>query len=136
MVTRRTVVKGLAIAPVAGTALLAAPARAWGQEGEPVRIGSKDFTEQLILGEMYALLLENADIPVETSLNLGGTGVAHGALVEGEIDLYPEYTGTGLTEILKIPVETDMAATPTAGTPEAGSIDDRVYQIVKDEYQK
>jgi osmoprotectant transport system substrate-binding protein len=136
MVTRRTVVKGLVVAPVAGAALLAAPGRAWGQEGEPVRIGSKDFTEQLILGEMYALLLENADIPVETSLNLGGTGVAHAALVEGEIDLYPEYTGTGLTEILKIPVETVMSATPAAGTPAAGSIDERVYQIVKDEYQK
>ena len=136
MVTRRTVVKGLVIAPVAGTTLLAVPGRVWAQEGEPVKIGSKDFTEQLILGEMYALLLENADIPVETSLNLGGTGVAHAALVEGEIDLYPEYTGTGLTEILKIPVETVTNATPMAGTPEAGSIDERVYQVVKDEYQK
>ena len=111
------------------------------QDGDPVVIGSKDFTEQLILGEMYAMLLEDAGIPVETSLNLGGTGVAHTALVEGEIDLYPEYTGTGLTEVLGIPISDVMGATPEAGgdaaaTPMAGSIDEQVYQIVNEEYQE
>ncbi len=140
-VTRRTVVKGMSIAPVAGMALLARPLGVAAQDGEPVVIGSKDFTEQLILGEMYSLLLENADIPVETSLNLGGTGVAHGALVEGEIDLYPEYTGTGLTEILQIPIADLMSASPVAGSPSAspaagGSIDDQVYQIVNEQYQQ
>lgn len=140
-VTRRTVVKGMSIAPAAGMALLARPLGVAAQDGEPVVIGSKDFTEQLILGEMYALLLENADIPVETSLNLGGTGVAHGALVEGEIDLYPEYTGTGLTEILQIPIADIASASPMAGSPSAspaagGSIDDQVYQIVNEQYQQ
>jgi osmoprotectant transport system substrate-binding protein len=67
-----------------------------------VRIGSKDFTEELLLGEMYALVLEANGIPVERRLNLAGTQVAHDALVRGEIDLYPEYTGTGYQFILGI----------------------------------
>jgi osmoprotectant transport system substrate-binding protein len=66
----------------------------------PVRIGSKDFTEELLLGEMYALVLEANGIPVERRLNLAGTQVAHEALINGEIDIYPEYTGTGYQFIL------------------------------------
>jgi osmoprotectant transport system substrate-binding protein len=78
------------------------PAAGAAAEGGPVRIGSKDFTEELLLGEMYALLLENAGVPVERKLNLAGTEVAHQALTKGEIDLYPEYTGTGYLFILGI----------------------------------
>jgi osmoprotectant transport system substrate-binding protein len=70
--------------------------------GAQVRIGSKDFTEELLLGEMYALILEANGIPVERRLNLAGTQVAHDALVNGEIDMYPEYTGTGYLFILGI----------------------------------
>jgi osmoprotectant transport system substrate-binding protein len=106
------------------------------QDG-PVRIGSKNFTEQLILGEMYALLLENAGITPETSLNLGGTLVAHEALLAGEIDLYPEYTGTALTAILEIPIESVTAGTPVAAATPADqvvSIDQQVYDIVSEEY--
>ncbi len=68
----------------------------------PVKVGSKDFTEELLLGEMYAQILEANGIPVERRLNLAGTQVAHEALVKGEIDLYPEYTGTGYLFILGI----------------------------------
>ena len=68
--------------------------------GAAIRIGSKDFTEELLLGEMYALMLEESGIPVERRLNLAGTQVAHEALVNNEIDLYPEYTGTGYQFIL------------------------------------
>jgi osmoprotectant transport system substrate-binding protein len=75
--------------------------------GETIRVGSKDFTEQFIIGEMYALLLEDAGYNVERKLNLGGTPVAHQALLAGEIDLYPEYTGTGLLTVLKQPVNSD-----------------------------
>lgn len=70
----------------------------------PARIvvGSKNFTEQVVLGEMLAQQIERRlGVPVERQLNLGGTLVAHEALVKGEIDLYPEYTGTALTAILK-----------------------------------
>jgi osmoprotectant transport system substrate-binding protein len=75
--------------------------------GETIRVGSKDFTEQFIIGEMYALLLEGSGYKVERKLNLGGTPVAHQALLAGEIDLYPEYTGTGLLTVLKQPVNND-----------------------------
>ncbi len=76
-------------------------------DGSPVVIGSKNFTEQLILGEMYTQLLEAAGIEVERSLNLGGAAVAHEALVAGEISLYPEYTGTGLLTVLELPAMSD-----------------------------
>ncbi|WP_204152737.1 glycine betaine ABC transporter substrate-binding protein [Leptolyngbya sp. CCY15150] len=85
-----------------------------------IRVGSKDFTEQFILGEMYALALENADIQVERKLNLGGTPVAQAALTSGEIDLYPEYTGTGLLTVLKLPSSSDRQA---------------VYETVVTEYE-
>lgn len=71
-------------------------------EDPRVRIGSKDFTEELLLGEMYALMLEDAGIPVQRRLNLAGTRVAHEALIHDEIDIYPEYTGTGYLYILDI----------------------------------
>lgn len=82
-------------------------------------VASKDFTEQFILGEMYALLLEGAGYTVERKLNLGGTPVAHEALLNEEIDLYPEYTGTGLLTVLKLEVMSDPAA---------------VYNTVSNEY--
>jgi osmoprotectant transport system substrate-binding protein len=75
-----------------------------------IRVGSKDFTEQFILGEMYALVLEKAGLPVERKLNLGGTPIAHAALQTGEIDLYPEYTGTGLLTVLKLPATSNSQA--------------------------
>jgi osmoprotectant transport system substrate-binding protein len=68
-----------------------------------LKIGSKDFTEEFLLAEMYALLLEDAGFKVERKFNLGGTPVAHAALQKGDIDLYPEYTSTGLLTVLKQP---------------------------------
>jgi glycine betaine/choline ABC-type transport system substrate-binding protein len=76
-----------------------------------IRVGSKNFTEQVVLGEIIAQHIENRlHLPVERSLNLGGTLLAHQALVGGQIDLYPEYTGTALTSVLKDAVNTDPAA--------------------------
>ena len=79
-------------------------------KGGVIKVGSKDFTEQFIIGEMYALILENAGYKVERKLNLGGTPIAQAALESGEIDLYPEYTGTGLLTVLKLPTQTDQKA--------------------------
>ncbi len=83
----------------------------WGASAgdEPmVRIGTKNFTEQLILGELMAQLIEShTDLRVERRFNLGGTMICHGALKSGEIDLYAEYTGTALTAILKQSVIAD-----------------------------
>src|SRR5262245_66158029 len=75
-----------------------------------VRVGSKNFTEQFVLGELYAQALEAAGIKVEKKLNLGGTLIAHKALEEKQIDLYPEYTGTILLAVLKQETMTDPKA--------------------------
>jgi osmoprotectant transport system substrate-binding protein len=77
----------------------------------PIKIGSKNFTEQVVLGEIIAQHLEHRlHRSVERSLNLGGTLLAHQALLSRQIDLYPEYTGTALAAILKDPLDTDPAA--------------------------
>jgi len=74
-------------------------------------VGSKNFTEQVILGEILAQQIERRlGVPVERYLNLGGTLLAHEALVRGSIDLYPEYTGTALMAVLKRPPAGDPAA--------------------------
>ena len=66
----------------------------------PIRIGSKNFSEQVLLGEIAAQGLEARGIRVDRRLNLGGTFICHQALKAGELDLYPEYTGTAFTAIL------------------------------------
>ncbi|MDF2858546.1 MAG: glycine/betaine transporter substrate-binding protein [Neobacillus sp.] len=85
-----------------------------------IRIGTKDFTESLIVGELYALALEDAGYKVERVPNIAGS-VIHTSIVNNDIDLYPEYTGTGLLVVLKEELLTD---------PE------EVYQKVKEEYEK
>ncbi len=71
-------------------------------EKTTITIGSKNFTEQLIIAEMMAQVIDiKTGHDVERKLNLGGTMICHEALLNGEIDMYPEYTGTGLLAILK-----------------------------------
>ncbi|MBD1916570.1 MULTISPECIES: glycine betaine ABC transporter substrate-binding protein [Cyanophyceae] len=103
------------------TALVTAACGGGGGGGDVVSVGSKDFTEQLIIGEMYALVLEENSLTVERKLNLGGTPVAQAAIESGEIDLYPEYTGTALLTVLKQPVSSDQQA---------------VFDTVKQAYQE
>ncbi|HUJ96549.1 MAG TPA: glycine betaine ABC transporter substrate-binding protein [Terriglobales bacterium] len=65
-------------------------------------IGSKNFTEQLVLGEIMAQQIESkARLPVERDFYLAGTYICHQAILAGRIDIYPEYTGTAVTAILK-----------------------------------
>ena len=111
------------------------------QDKPEVIVGSKDFTEQIIISEMTALMLEEAGYGVERQLNLGGSGIVHEALVSGEIDVYTEYTGTALlvTLGLELPAadaESTPMASPTAdASPVAGGgLADTVYQIVATEY--
>jgi osmoprotectant transport system substrate-binding protein len=141
MVTRRTIIKGIAAAPVLGAGLAVGPA-AFAQ-GTSVKVGSKDFPESIIIGEMYALLLEHAGLTVERKLNLGGTAVAQEALKNGDLDVYPEYTGTGLLVVLgktlaDVPAATpEAAASPMAGaTPAAGGMVEAVYDYVKAQYKE
>lgn len=76
--------------------------------GETVVVGSKNFTEQIVLAELFAQQIEaHSALRVERRLNLGGTVICHDALVAGKIDLYPEYTGTALTAVLNDPLQKD-----------------------------
>jgi osmoprotectant transport system substrate-binding protein len=78
--------------------------------GEPIVVGSKNFTEQIVLAELFAQQIEaHSALRVERRLNLGGTFICHDALVSGKIDLYPEYTGTALTAVLNDPPQNDPA---------------------------
>jgi osmoprotectant transport system substrate-binding protein len=87
----------------------------------PIKVGSKDFSEEFIVGEMYALMLENEGFTVERKHNLGGTPVAQAAITKGDIDLYPEYTSTGLITVLKQKPISDPA---------------QILSTVKTEYEK
>lgn len=91
-----------------------------GEEKPTIRIGSKDFTENLIVAELYALALEKNGYPVERMFNIAGS-VIHTAITNDEIDLYPEYTGTGLLSILKLDLLTDPV---------------EVYETVKAAYEE
>ncbi len=89
---------------------------------EKIIIGSKDFTEQVILGELLAQQIEaQAKIKVDRRLNLGGTFICHEAVKAGKIDGYVEYTGTAFTSVLKEKPITDPQA---------------VYQQVKQKYEQ
>lgn len=88
-------------------------------EKAAIRVGTKDFTENLIVGELYALALEDAGYTVERLPAIAGS-VIHSSLINDEIDLYPEYTGTGLLVVLKEKLITDP---------------DEVYKKVKEGYK-
>jgi osmoprotectant transport system substrate-binding protein len=92
------------------TALVALASAAPASAQQPFRVGSKNFTEQFVLAELYAQALEVNGIKVERKLNLGGTLIAHKALEEKQIDFYPEYTGTILLAVMKQDPMTDQKA--------------------------
>jgi osmoprotectant transport system substrate-binding protein len=82
-----------------------------GGSGPTITVGSKNFTEQYVLGELYAQALEANGFTVEKKLDLGSAAIADKALQNGQIDMYPEYTGTSLVEIFK---QEDQPDTPEA----------------------
>jgi osmoprotectant transport system substrate-binding protein len=86
-------------------------------EQSTVTIGSTNFTEQLILAEMYAAVLEKAGVKVETRLNLGNREVVFPALEKGEIDLLPEYNGSVLSFLDKNATQTTSEEVNTALAP-------------------
>ena len=82
------------------------------RDKKKITIGSKAFTENILLGEMIAVILEERfGFQVVRKLNMGGTKLVFDALRNGNIDIYPEYTGTGYTMILKQSGETDPRRT-------------------------
>ena len=110
----RTAAAALAVAVLAGGGFAV---WRWSAKAD-VKVGSKDFTESIILAEIFAQGLEARGLKVARRYELGGN-IAHDALVAGEVDVYPEYTGTSLMSILKRPPSTDARA---------------VYETVKSEY--
>jgi glycine betaine/choline ABC-type transport system substrate-binding protein len=114
-VTRREALRFL------GGAGLAFAVGCRGRARAGVVVGSKNFTEQIILGELLAQQIEShTAVHVDRRFNLGGTLICHRALLAGQMDLYPEYTGTALTAILNEPPSNDPAD---------------VYQRVRDGYR-
>jgi osmoprotectant transport system substrate-binding protein len=93
-----------------------------GKRGQQtIVVGSKNFTEQIVLAELFAQQIEaHSAMRVEREVNLGGTLLCHDALVSGKIDLYPEYTGTALLAVLKDPPENNPA---------------KVFERVRSEYR-
>ncbi|HHP7245660.1 MAG TPA: glycine betaine ABC transporter substrate-binding protein [Elainellaceae cyanobacterium] len=85
-----------------------------------IRVGSKDFTEQYVLGNLYEILLDESGFNADYT-PVGGSSENHQAIVNGEIDIYPEYTGTSLLTHLGMEFDSSMGA-------------DEVYTTVKDAY--
>lgn len=72
-------------------------------QAQPIRIGTKNFTEQRILGELYRQALQRAGFPVELKTDVGSSEIIHEALRGGAIDMYPEYVGVLLSEVAGLP---------------------------------
>jgi glycine betaine/choline ABC-type transport system substrate-binding protein len=122
-----------------------------GASGTSLTVGSKNFTEQYVLGEIYAQALKAAGFKIKTDLKLGSEVIAHQALKQGEIDGYPEYTGTALTSFFKVEVPdvpkdpkqayedakagyakediTALAPTPFENTYRLGMLKDRAKEL-------
>ena len=91
----------LAITALAATMTACGGSKDGGKSGLAITVGSKDNTENHLIGEMYALILEDMGINVKRQLSLGGTAPTFEALKKGDLDIYPEYTGTGLGVMLE-----------------------------------
>lgn len=91
-----------------------------GDAKQTIKVGSKDFTESLIVSEIYADALEDNGYTVERVQNIASSVIPQ-SIEAGEVDIYPEYTGTSLLTIFDLPLETDP---------------DKVYDLVKKEYEK
>lgn len=138
-ISRRKLI-GTTAAGAAAATLAGSPA-AFAQDGATIGVGSKNYTEQLINGELLAQMLEAGGYTAERNLNLGGTLVAHEAIVGGDIDTYVEFTGTSLIAILgmEVPEAPEEEASPEAtasATPQVGggARAQMTYDIVAEAY--
>lgn len=135
-ISRRKLI-GTASAGIAAATLANGQAM-FAQDDKPtVTVGTRPFTEHLLLGELSSQLLENAGYDVDRVFNLGGATLTQEALINGELDTLVEYTGTALIVMLEMELperdaspEASPSASPVAGT----SRSDQVYEIVKEAY--
>ena len=91
------------------------------RSADVIVVGSKNFTEQLVLGELVAQTIEREGVAVDRRLNLGGTLICDRALLTGDVDVYVEYTGTALTAVFHQPIANDSS---------------RVFETVRDLYAR
>ena len=123
MVELRRVAQGARLWPAAAGVAIGAWLLLWppgvllAQDGsrppsaqQPVVVGTKPFAESYLLGELFAQMLEARGVNVTRRFGLGGTDIAFPALQRGDIDVYPEYTGSGMLVILKLPPLKEPAA--------------------------
>lgn len=92
------------------------------EPGPPIRIGTKNFTEEFILGELYSQALRAKGFRVRLNSNIGSSEVTYQALANGSLDMYPEYVGTLLSEIAKV---TKRPRSPVAMYAKAKQIQER-----------
>jgi osmoprotectant transport system permease protein len=119
---RRTASRRAAIAAAAVVLLVFPLAAVAGRSSGAIVVGSKNFTEQVILGELLAQTIErDTGLGVQRRLNLGGTLICDRALLTGDVDVYVEYTGTALTAVFHQQVKTDGRA---------------VFEEVRDQYSR
>src|ERR1700722_12684837 len=116
-----SVLCGMVLGSILLTSLILLTTSCAPSHADRIVVGSKNFTESLILGELIAQQIEaTTSLKVERRFYLAGTYICHQAVLAGRIDIYPEYTGTALSAILK-------------QKPEGGRAE--VYKRVKDEYE-
>lgn len=140
-ISRRNLI-GSTAAGIAAAGVAGSPA-VFAQDAGTVAVGSKNYTEQLIMGELLAQLLEAAGYEADRQLNLGGTVVAHEALMNNDIQTYVEFTGTSLIAIMGEEVPEgegeDVEATPEGASATPGSnqgVAGQVYDIVAEYYDQ
>lgn len=114
---KKAVVCALLVSTVAGLGACGSSGKS--ESKGTIVVGSKDFTESEVVAEVYSLALEDAGYTVDRKMDISGS-VIHTSITSDEIDLYPEYTGTGLISILKMDPITDP---------------DKVFETVKKEYE-
>ncbi len=108
---RRTASRRAAVAAAAVVLLMLPLSAVAGRSRGAIVVGSKNFTEQVILGELLAQAIErDTGLGVQRRLNLGGTLICDRALLTGDVDVYVEYTGTALTAVFHQPAKTDARA--------------------------
>ncbi len=112
--------KRLSVVVMIGIMALTVLSGCGSSKGTKIRVGSKDFTENEIVAEVYALALEDAGYDVKRVFDVG-SAIIHTSIVNDEIDLYPEYTGTGLISVLGLDPITDPQ---------------QVYDTVKEQYNE
>jgi osmoprotectant transport system substrate-binding protein len=93
-----------------------------GRDETPLRIGTKNFAEQFLLGELYKQALEAKGFPVELKTNIGSSEIIHQALTDGALDMYPEYVGVLLSEVANV---RERPASPKAAYDAAQAFEQR-----------